>query len=331
MRCRAWIGMWGVLALGAAGSVQAQFFSDPAFESAWLARKSADLERLVQQRLAGHADDAQAVLGTAMLALQANDGSRRRQAIAHAERCVEQQPKAAACHYALGAVLGVQVLSEGMLKALGSVGRVKGALQQALDLAPAWFPARSALVEFHLQAPGIAGGSTRRARELAQAAPSREQAKALDARIALQEERFEAALGQLAGVQAGADSALATEQRNWAISAALALVNKGEAAKARATFEQLAAERPQDAMGPFGLARVATETGQPLQAIALFGRAAKLDGADRLPIDYRLAIAQQAAGQTDAARESLRRFVAAGRGAPRSLDDAKKRLAQLGS
>ena len=49
-----------------------------------------------------------------------------------------------------------------------------------------------------------------------------------------------------------------------------------------------------------------------------------------LPIDYRLGIALQAQGQAEAAKAALARFVAAGRGSNKSLDDARKRLAQLG-
>lgn len=312
------------------GSAQAQFFSDATLEAAWQSAKRSELERLALPRLTARADDAQAVLAAAMLALQGDDATRRRGAIVHAEKCLELQPKAAACHYALGAVLGVQALSEGMLKLMGSVGRVKGALQEALELAPTWFPARSAMVEFYLQAPGVVGGSVSRARELARSAPSAEQARALEARIALQEERFEAALNVLAQVKAGADTALAADLRGWTVSAALGLVNKGEAAKARAAFERVMAEKPDDALGPYGLARVATDTGQPAQAIALFERAARLQGAERLPIDYRMGIAQQALEQKDAARDSFRRFIAANKGSARSLDDAKKRLAQLG-
>lgn len=323
----------GLLCLASAAA-HAQFFSDAALEAAWLAGQAsparrADLERLALPRLAARADDAQAVLAAALLALQGDDAARRRTAIGQAEKCVELQPKAAACHYALGAVLGVQALSEGMLKMMGSVGRIKAALQQALDLAPGWHPARSALVEFYLQAPGVVGGSISKARELARAAANADQARALEARIALQEERFDAALGALAQVKAGNDSALAADLRGWTVGAAIGLVNKGEAAKARAAFERLMTERPDDALPPYGLARVATDTGQPAQAVALLERAAMLQGADRLPIDYRLGIAQQALEQKDAARESFKRFVAANKGSPRSLDDAKKRLAQL--
>jgi len=46
---------------------------------------------------------------------------------------------------------------------------------------------------------------------------------------------------------------------------------------------------------------------------------------------WRVGISLQELGRTDAARASFQRFVAAGKGQKASLDDAKKRLAQLGA
>ncbi|MFN5157411.1 MAG: hypothetical protein ACK5IH_14345, partial [Betaproteobacteria bacterium] len=56
----------------------------------------------------------------------------------------------------------------------------------------------------------------------------------------------------------------------------------------------------------------------------------RLRGASQWPIDYRLGIAQQQLGQREAARASLQRFVDAGRGQKASLEDARKRLTELG-
>ncbi len=64
-------------------------------------------------------------------------------------------------------------------------------------------------------------------------------------------------------------------------------------------------------------------------ALALLERAGRLKGAERWPIAYRTGIAQQQLGQRDAARASLQRFVDAGKGQKASLDDARKRLAEL--
>jgi len=199
-------------------------------------------------------------------------------------------------HYALGTVLGVHAMGQGMVKMASSVGTVKASLLESLRLAPLWYPARSAVVEFYLQAPGLIGGSTAKATEAARTAAKPEQARALEARVALDDERFDAALAGLYGVQPGTDSARADDVQQWTAQAGFGLLGKGDAAKARPVFEQ----------------------------------AAKLKGAAQLPVDYRLGLALQAQGQTEPARAAYARFVAAGRGQGKSLDDAKKRLAQLG-
>ena len=56
----------------------------------------------------------------------------------------------------------------------------------------------------------------------------------------------------------------------------------------------------------------------------------ELKGAAELPIDYRAGIAHQALGSAEAARAAFKRFVAAGKGSKGNLEDAKKRLEQLG-
>ena len=311
-------------------TAQAQMFKDLALEALHVAGKSAELQRLATQRLAAQADDVQAVLALAVTALAGTDASPRQAALARAEGCVQRLPQAAACHYALGTVLGVQAMSEGMLKAARSAGTIKTALTQAQALEPGWYPARSALVEFYLMAPGMMGGSSAKAAELAAAAPVPDQARALQARVALQDGKAETALASLAPLLTVADQELADDVRQWGTQAAFNLVNNGQATKAQGFFERLARERPGHAVGPYGLARVRTEAGAFDEAVKLFESSATLKGADTLPIDYRKGIALQQAGRVEAAKLAFKTFVAAGKGQKSSLEDARKRLDQLG-
>lgn len=314
----------------AATAAHAQMFKDSALETLHAAGKSGELQRLATQRLAAQADDVQAVLALAVTALAGTEAGPRQTAMARAESCVQRLPQAAACHYALGTVLAVQAMSEGMLKAARSAGTVKTALTQAQALEPAWYPARSALVEFHLVAPGMMGGSAAKAAELAASAPVPEQARALQARVALQDGKAETALSSLTTLLTVPDQDLADDVRQWGAQAAFNLVNNGQAAKAQAFFERLTKERPGHAMGPYGLGRVRTEAGAFDEAVKLFESSASLKGAEILPIDYRKGIALQQAGRNDAARVAYKSFVAAGKGQKSSLDDARKRLDQLG-
>ena len=70
-----------------------------------------------------------------------------------------------------------------MVKMARSVGTVKEALTAAHDIDPTWYPARSALMEFHTMAPGLMGGSSSKAAELARTAPRPEQVSAMQARL----------------------------------------------------------------------------------------------------------------------------------------------------
>lgn len=317
-------------AVSTLSAVQAQTLSEPALEALYLADRTEDLRRAVQPRVAARADDEQAVLGLALVALAGDDAAARRAAVAAAEACIEKAPKSAACHWSLGAVAGIQAMSEGMMAAARSLGRVRDALVEAQRLAPAWWPARSSLAQFYLMAPGMMGGSAAKAEALGTSAPTPEGRQALAARMAIHREQNEAALATLAAHRPGGDSALDADVRGWGRQAAFTLVNGGQPAKARAWFEQQLRERPGDALPAFGLARVLAETGQPQEALALYERAAKGRGAADLPIAYRVGIAQQLAGQADAAKASFRSFIAAGKGSKRTLDDARKRLDELG-
>jgi tetratricopeptide (TPR) repeat protein len=326
---------WLYVALGlsiAASAATAQMFKEPALEALYLAEGYGELERIGRQRIAAAPGDGQAVLAVAMNAVRHNDGARRRASVAAAEACLERAPQAAACHYALGAVLTAQALGEGgALKIAMSIGRVRAAMGAAVELEPAWFPPRSGLVEFYLQAPALAGGSRQKAREVARAAPRPEQQRALDARIAWHEKQYDAALVSLRSLEREADRALAREVQTWIVLLGFDMLRAGQVDQAKALFERIVAERPGDAHGPFGLARVAARNGAHAQALELFAASEKLRGAAELPIAYRAGISMQELGQLDAARESYRRFIAANRGVKRNLDDARRRLEALGS
>ena len=323
-------GLAAAVLLLATAPAPAQVFKDPALQALLSAERLLDLETTSTLRLATNPDDAQAVLGLAMAAMAGNDGPRREATIRCAEACVKLSPQAAECHYALGAVLGVHAMSQGLVKMASSVGTVKASLQESLRLAPTWYPARSALVEFYLQAPGLIGGSIAKATETARAAAKPEQARALEARVALEDDRFDAALAGLYSVQPGTDSALADDLQQWTAQAGFGLLGKGEAAKAKAVFERLLREQPTQAVAAYGLGRSHLALGATADATRLLELAAKLKGAAQLPIDYRLGLALQAQGQAEPARAAYARFVAGGRGQGKSLDDARKRLAQLG-
>jgi tetratricopeptide (TPR) repeat protein len=318
------------LFVAASCAAQAQTFKDPALEALYAAEKTAELQRVSAARVAAQPDDAQAVLGLALTALEHDAAPARLAAIQRAEACIEKQPRAAACQYALGAVLGVQALSEGMFKMARSVGRVKTALTQAQALEPDWYLARSALVEFHLVAPGMLGGSASKAAELAHNAPRPGQVKALEARVSLQDKQFDLALQGLQSLPAGTEVAVLNDARNWAVQAGMGLVNSGQAARAQPHLERLTREQA-DSAGPFyGLARARGEQGAHEDALRLYEQAQKLKGAAQWPLEYRIGLSQLQLGRKDEARASFRKYLTLGKGPAGLLSEASKRLEELG-
>ena len=243
---------------------------------------------------------------------------------------MDKRPQAP-CAYALGRVYGQQAMTASVFKMPGLATKTKEQFVRAVELDPTLFEARSGLAQFYLMAPGFAGGSTAKAKELAAEAQARqpEQAKLLRALLAMNDKDWAGAERELASVKAGDDHTLARELRgNWS-RLGFELMEQKNFPKARAVFEALQRDYPAQAAGPYGLGRVLTEQGQPDEAIKAFERARALEGAERLPIDHRLGQALIAKGDKAAAKAALERFVQNKRANPRNVEDARKLLASL--
>lgn len=331
------------LLLVAAAPATAQMFQDPALDALYAAQRHEALAQAGRLRLAAQPGDAQGALALALVALRQGDAAPRQAALSAAEACLASTPQAAPCLYALGTVAGVQAASEGMLKMIGVAGRVRNSLQAAFAAEPAWFPARAALFQFYMVAPGVAGGSAAKARELARETPQVAQRTVLEALLAVADKQHEAALTQLAAAglpggpsagvvmpAAGVDTAVQREALSAWQAAVFGLINGGQAERARPWAERAVRERPADAVPAFALARVHAEGGAHAQALQLYAQAAQREGAAELPIEYRRGLSLQALGRNDEARAALRTFFDAGRGSRANRDDARQRLEALG-
>jgi tetratricopeptide (TPR) repeat protein len=309
-----------------AGAAQADLLKDPQWQ-AWLdAGKTADLTRAAKAK----GDDDQAAIALAMAAVEDNDGARLETAIPALQACVDKRPQAA-CAYALGRVYGQQAMTASVFKMPGLASKTKEQFINAVELDPQLFEARSGLTQFYLMAPGFAGGSTAKARELAADAQSRqpEQAKLLRALLAMNDKDWTGAERELSSVKPGDDRTLARELRgNWS-RLGFEFMEQKNFPKARGVFEALQRDHPAHAAGPYGLGRVSLEMGQPDEAIKALERARTLEGAERMPVDHRLGQALIAKGDKAGARAALERFVQNKRANPRNLEDAKKLLASL--
>jgi len=91
-------------------------------------------------------------------------------AVAAAEAAVAERPEDAEAHFQLGLALCDHVDNVGLLDKLGVARRLREEFETAVELDPGHVGGRIALIEFHRQAPPIAGGDlsevSRQAEEL---------------------------------------------------------------------------------------------------------------------------------------------------------------------
>jgi tetratricopeptide (TPR) repeat protein len=314
-----------------AASTQAAVFSDPQWQ-AWLdGDKPAELQRAAAARLKARPDDAQATVAQAMVAIYEGDGPALDASVGPLQACVDREPQLALCHYALGNVQTVRALKGGVLGAVRLAGTVRSELERAVELDPMLYEARQSLAQFYLQAPGFAGGSPDKARQLADAAEQRqpEVARMIRAMVSAQAKHWPEMEQELQGIRLGEAKAFRVDVANLWLQLGVSYMFEKQADKARAVFERLRREQPNSAAGPFGQARLADDQGRFDDAVRLYQQAATLQGTQFLPIDYRLGLAAISAGDKALAQAALERYVADRRAVPKYRDDARKRLSEL--
>jgi tetratricopeptide (TPR) repeat protein len=101
-------------------------------------------------------NDAQAL---SQLARDAVTRGEPAKAVEYLEKVVALEPNNAEYHYRLANAYGMATVGAGMFKAMSMVKKLKAELERAIQLDPNLLPARFALLEFYVAAPGIAGGS----------------------------------------------------------------------------------------------------------------------------------------------------------------------------
>lgn len=313
-----------------AGAAQADLLKDPQWQ-AWLdTGKTAELSRAAQARAKAQPDDDQAAVALAMTAVDDNDAARLDASLPALQACADKRPQAI-CSYALGRIYGQQAMTASVFKMPGLASKTKEQFAKAVELDPALFEARSGLTQFYLMAPGFAGGSVPKAKELAAEVQPRqpEQAKVLRAMLAMNDKDWAGAERELASAKPGDDRAVARELRGQWTRLGFEFMEQKNLPKARGIFEALQRDYPNHAAGPYGLGRVLTEMGQPEEAVKSLERARTLEGAERVPLDHRLGQALLAKGDKAGARTALERFVQNKRANPRNVEDAKKLLAGI--
>ncbi|MDM4765652.1 tetratricopeptide repeat protein [Pelomonas sp. SE-A7] len=315
----------------ALGTAQAQF-KDPQLQAAADMGRPLELEKLAQSRLAAKADDAEAVVALGRAAMDLGDEKKIEQAVGRLEQCVGRQPPVALCHYMLGTLSGVQAMNASVFKMPGLAGKSRDNLKKAVELDPQLYEARESLLQYYLMAPGIVGGGADKAQALVADTDkfNPQYGRMLRARQAVQDKQWAVVERELGAVQVGQDKDLRTNLRRAWQQMGLAHLNAKQPEQARAVYERVRRDFPEHAAGSYGLARALTDLNKADEALTLLEQARALDGAASLPIDYRVGLAWIAKGDKPQAKAALQRFVADKNAHPRNVEEARKRLAELG-
>lgn len=291
-------------------------------------RDIAAVETLARQRLqAQPADDiALWAWGRAV----AGDATKRAEVLPKAEACVTARPQSARCHHLLGSLYGAMATSGGMSQGLKLAGKVKEHLAQAVTLDPKHYGMRWDLQQYYLQAPGIVGGSVRKARELAREYASTDPARSrlLTAAVHLYEKEWPEAAAQLSAVQAGRDASLLEDLNDSWSNLGFAQLQADQVEPAAQAFRRVLATDAQHAVAHFGLGRCHLARNQINDAITALERAGQLN--PKLNVHYRLGVAYQTQGDAAkaiAAFQQALRLPLNGK----SAEDARQRLKQLGA
>ncbi len=113
-----------------------------------------------------HPKDARLALGMALIEQTRDNPKAARDA---AERAVELDGSSPVAQYWLGNAVFSTINDAGMLEKASLASKGRKAYEKAIELDPNFVPARFAIAQFYIGAPGIAGGSTKKAREEAEA------------------------------------------------------------------------------------------------------------------------------------------------------------------
>ncbi len=118
------------------------------------------LRIVAEQKLKVNGNDAAAQYYLAFIKFQQGDldGS-----LALAEKAAAADPKNAECRYLIASIYGRKAESASIFSQLGLARRYKKEAEATIEINPLHIDARVGLLEYHLRAPGIAGGDKKKA------------------------------------------------------------------------------------------------------------------------------------------------------------------------
>jgi tetratricopeptide (TPR) repeat protein len=238
------------------------------------------------------------------------DARRREVLLAAGEQCVRSHPQSARCHNLLGHLYGAMAVSAGLTGGLKYAGKVRESFAEAVALEPSRYEFRRDLNQFYLLAPGIVGGSVRKAAESSAdfARHSAAHSSLLLAEVHIYKKEFERAEALLASVSPGTDAHLRADLDLTLRSLGNAWLAAGQAERAEELFERQITPNGNVPSAYLGLGRAQLALQKVDAAMASLEKALSLDPA--LPAHYPLGLAYEAKGDKTKAMSALRLYLA---------------------
>lgn len=140
--------------------------TDETNPTSFTAEQQADLLRVLDAASASNPKDARWVCGRAILV---GRGGEKEKAVELAEQAVKLDPKCAKAQCCYGTALFENINNVGMFSKMGYATDGRDAYLKAVELDPKYVSPHIGLVQFYANAPGIAGGSMKKARQHAEA------------------------------------------------------------------------------------------------------------------------------------------------------------------
>ncbi len=249
------------------------------YEALIKAKKYVEVDRAATAKLSVEPNNADALVVKTELILNEGKDSRLDEAAKLAEQCIAAHPKNSECHEALGNVLGTKAMRGGFMSAMGYVGKIRDSFQMAVELDPKNFSARNSLMEFYLQAPGIVGGGTSKAKnfiiETNKVSPAA--GALLQASMDLKDEKFDKAEAAALTANIGGVEALASMQRSVLSNLGHGYVNAKRFSDGERIFHEFSLRYPDNATGFYGMGKALQEQGKMKEAIPHLEKSIVLD------------------------------------------------------
>lgn len=262
------------------------------------AEKFADVEKLANTRLAQDPRNIDAMIakGEALLAMGTE---RLEDAIKLGDQCASAYPMRAECQEIIGSALGAKASTEGIMAAMGYASKIKDAMKKAVELDPKSISARYNLMMFYSMAPGIAGGSSSKAKALAieTAQFNPEASKLLLAQLDFSDKEYAKAEATLLSMNPSGNEFLIKQQRNLLSSIGFRYLDDKKFADCERVFNEMQKRFADHDIGIYGQARLLQAQGKHVAAIALLDKANSVAVVPRARNYFRLGQSLQATNE----------------------------------